>query len=219
MKHPCKRLLSFVLVFVMVLGMIGSLPIVASAAAPTVYTDILADDTASVTISTGGSAKYFRFVPTASGTYKFYSTNNTADSKASLLDASGNVLTTDDDSGSNFNFSITYDCSARTTYYIKAYLFSSSRTGSYTLNVDTISVDCEHNYVLESSTPATCSHEGSETYVCSLCGDTYTDTLPQFDHHFVEGLIVQDPTCTEEGSKHPDRCDLPDCELTYITAF
>lgn len=145
-KKSRKTLFGKAISFLIVLCMMVStiLPLTAvtvSAAAPTSYTTITTDSTASVRITSSGSAKYFKFVPTQSGTYKFYSTNYTADPKASLLNATGNTLITDDDSGYDNNFSFTYACTAGTTYYVKAYMWNSSSTGSYTLNVQTVSVD------------------------------------------------------------------------------
>ena len=140
-KSLLKRITSFLVVLCMMCGFIVPLSsVTAYAAAPESYTTIMTDSTEAVSITSSGSAKYFKFVPTQSGTYEFYSTNYTADPKASLLDASGNTLVTDDDSGSDNNFSFTYACTAGTTYYVKAYMWSSSSTGSYTLNVRTVSV-------------------------------------------------------------------------------
>ena len=142
-----KRTVSLLLTFCMLLGLMLPLSTVtATAAAPTSYTTIRTNSTASVSITSSGGAKYFKFVPTQSGTYKFYSTNYSGDPYGALLSASGSTLVTNDDGGGSYNFSITYACTANTTYYIKAYM-NGSRTGSYTLNVQTVSVDCNHNYV------------------------------------------------------------------------
>lgn len=136
----------------------------ASAAAPSSYTNITADSTAYVSITNSNSSKYFKFVPTLSGTYKFYSTNYSGDPKASLLDNYGEELTTNDDS-SDRNFSISYECVAYNTYYIKAYMYS-SYTGSYTLNVATVSI---------SSTPSAPSvPSGSEVDVNEANGKNYS---------------------------------------------
>ncbi len=135
-----SKILSFLMVLCLMAGVVMPLmSVTASAAAPTSYTTITTNSTASVRITSSGGAKYFKFVPTQSGTYKFYSTNYNSDPYGALLNASGTTLKTDDDSGTDYNFSITYDCTANTTYYIKAYLYSSSSTGSYTLNVETVS--------------------------------------------------------------------------------
>lgn len=137
-----KRVTSFLMVLCMMCGfMVPYASVTANAAAPASYETITAGSSASVRITSAGSAKYFRFVPTQSGTYKFYSSDYTSDPYGALLDASGNELTSDDDSGDNANFSITYDCAANTTYYIKARLYNSSSTGSYTLNVETVSIN------------------------------------------------------------------------------
>ncbi len=139
-KKSLYKVLSFLMVLCLTFGfMMPLISVTASAAAPTSYTTITANSTASVNISSSGSAKYFKFVPTQSGTYKFYSTNNSADAYGALLNASGSTLTSNDDGGDGTNFSITYECTANTTYYIKAYLYSSSTTGSYTLHVQTVS--------------------------------------------------------------------------------
>lgn len=140
-KSLLKNLTAFLVIVCLLCGFIApTTAITADAAAPASYTVITADSTASVNIASSGSAQYFKFVPSKNGSYQFYSTGS-VDSKGSLLDSSGATIVTDDDSGTNYNFSITYDCTANTTYYIKAYLFDSSATGSYTLNVKTISIN------------------------------------------------------------------------------
>lgn len=131
-----RKLTAFILTVCMLFGVWGTTSFKdVFAAAPSQYTNITAGSSASVTISSSGTSKYFRFVPTASGTYKFYSTNYTGDPYGSLLDSNGNTLISDDDGGSDWNFSIQYNCTANTTYYIKAFMNGSS-TGSYTLNVE-----------------------------------------------------------------------------------
>ena len=144
-KRPLfKRMVSFLLVICMMTGfLLPAMSITSSAAIPS-YTNITAGSTASVNISTSGGAKYFRFVPTASGTYRFYSSNNTADTYGALLNSSETTLVSNDDGGDGNNFSFTYDCVANTTYYIKAYMYGSN-TGSYTLNVVAVSVQTPGN--------------------------------------------------------------------------
>ena len=74
---------------------------------------------------------------------------------------------------------------------------------------------CEHNYELISITDSTCCYEGECVYACSLCGESYTEVIPTIPHHYQEGHVVQEPTCTEEGLKNHDYCDLPGCEEVY----
>ena len=138
---------------------------------------IVADSTASVQIDVAGGAVYYEFVPTCSGLYQFYSSNNADDTYGALLDENGIELVRNDDGGNGSNFSITYDCVANTTYYIKAYFYSSSSTGSYTLNVYTIELYCDHDYVLQSTTMADCDNDGVATYVCSKCNDSYDEVV------------------------------------------
>ena len=139
-KSLFKKAVSFFVMICMIWGvMVPMMTVPSSAAAPASYTNITTNSSASVSISTSGGAKYFKFVPTQSGTYKFYSSNNTGDTRGALLNASGTELVNNDDSGGNLNFSFNYDCTANTTYYIKAYMYGSN-TGSYTLHVQTLSV-------------------------------------------------------------------------------
>ena len=145
-KALFKKIVSFLVVVCMVSGvMLQMMPVHVHAAAPTTYSTITADTSASVSITTSGGVAYFQFVPRATGTYKFYSSNNGSnDPVGALLNSAGNTIIRNDDS-SGYNFSITYECLAGTTYYIQAYLYSG--TGSYTLNVQTVSITeipCEH---------------------------------------------------------------------------
>ena len=44
----------------------------------------------------------------------------------------------------------------------------------------------------------TCGAEGSETVTCTLCGNTYTETLPALGHTYVNGV------CTVCGATDPN---------------
>lgn len=194
-KTFAQKILAFLLALCIMSSIIGPIMsdgITALASAPSSYSTITTNSTASVRITSSESAKYFKFVPTQSGTYKFYSSNNSSsDPKGSLLDANGNSLISNDDGGSNNNFSITYDCVGGTTYYVKAYMYGSS-TGSYTLNVTTISIACAHNYVLQSTTAADCENDGVATYVCSLCNESYRSTVASaLGHNYVNGACTR----------------------------
>lgn len=55
----------------------------------------------------------------------------------------------------------------------------------------------EHDYTVTVTAP-TCTSEGTRTYICSVCGDTYTETIPALGHnHSLINTIA--PTCTEGG--------------------
>ena len=113
----------------------------ASAAAPSSYTSITAGSSVRVNISSAGMVKYYRFVPTVTGYYTFSSSNYSGDPYASLLDASGNTLMSNDDGAGARNFSISYHCNAGTVYYVAARQLSSSVTGSFTLNIFSLTPD------------------------------------------------------------------------------
>ena len=55
---------------------------------------------------------------------------------------------------------------------------------------------CSHSY--ESvTTDATCSAAGSVVYTCTLCGDSYSQTIPAVDHSYTG--VTTDATCTSAG--------------------
>ena len=68
----------------------------------------------------------------------------------------------------------------------------------------------EHDYQLseELSTPATCVAEGENVYVCSVCGDTMTETaeIDPNAHHVVVDEAVP-ATCTTAGKTEGSHCE------------
>ena len=73
-----------------------------------------------------------------------------------------------------------------------------------------------HDFRVTSSTPATCTSEGYDTYTCIYCGDTYNKTTtPVKAHQFVSTGFTA-PTCTEAGYQSY-RC--LNCETTYTGDF
>lgn len=136
-----SKILAILLTLTMVLGsLLPCLLVTASASAPSYYTDIEADTSVSVTLTSSNSTQYFRFVPTYNGTYRFYSSNNSGDPKATLLNADGNGIITSDDDLSGNNFCIEQQLVAGATYYLQAYMWGGGY-GSYTLNLETVEVD------------------------------------------------------------------------------
>lgn len=79
---------------------------------------------APVSTTLTGEYKYYKFVPTTSGTYQFYSTSE-YDTYASLYDVEGNEIVSDDDSGEGSNFTFSYSCVAGQTYYLAVRKYSS----------------------------------------------------------------------------------------------
>ena len=104
-KSSFKKVVSVLLALCLTCGLLlPYAPVSVDAAAPTSYSTITANSSAYVSISSAGSVKYFKFVPIQSGTYKFYSSSNgSSDPQASLLNASGSSLVTNDDGGNSFD--------------------------------------------------------------------------------------------------------------------
>ena len=75
-------------------------------------------------------------------------------------------------------------------------------------------IDClyGHDYELDSSSSsgATCTNAGLKVYVCSTCGETFTETVAALGHNFSSSYTTdKEATCTEAGSKsqHCSGCD------------
>ena len=83
-----------------------------------------------IKITTAGDMRYFKFVPTANMIIRFYSTGS-CDTYGYLYNASLSQLASNDDSGENNNFSITYSVTANTTYVVACRLCSSTATGNF----------------------------------------------------------------------------------------
>ena len=91
-------------------------------------------DSATVMIDEAGEMVYYKIVPTVTGSYTIYSQGD-YDTCGYLYDAFGSQIDYNDDGGNNSNFSIFRDLMAGETYYIGVKMYSSSRTGSFTLVV------------------------------------------------------------------------------------
>ena len=59
------------------------------------------------------------------------------------------------------------------------------------------STACNHNYEGEITTPAKCETSGVMTYTCTLCGDTYDETITATGHNYE--CEVVDATCLQDG--------------------
>ena len=86
-------------------------------------------------INMSGDVDFFKFTPSASGVYLFYTTGST-DTRGYLYDSSLTVLAENDDAWSpDRNFGLKYNLVANKTYYIKVAGYNNSATGAYTLNI------------------------------------------------------------------------------------
>ncbi len=63
--------------------------------------------------------------------------------------------------------------------------------------VVTVEADHEHSYEKTAETAPTCTQDGSITYTCTECGDSYTETVPATGHSYTSA--VTKPTCTKAG--------------------
>ncbi|MBR5514572.1 MAG: InlB B-repeat-containing protein [Clostridia bacterium] len=69
-----------------------------------------------------------------------------------------------------------------------------------TLNAEYVEASCEHNYVAAVTTQATCTTDGVRTYTCSLCGESYTETIAKTGHSYSEYFSDGNATCLEDGT-------------------
>ena len=60
------------------------------------------------------------------------------------------------------------------------------------------SAECQHNYV-ENRVEATCTTDGSITYTCEKCADSYSETIAATGHNYKESGRVE-ATCTTAGT-------------------
>ena len=69
---------------------------------------------------------------------------------------------------------------------VAAYTFTDADGNAVTTSVSESQYSAytvtEHNYVATETVDATCTKDGSVTYVCSFCGDTYTETIEKIAH-------------------------------------
>lgn len=86
-----------------------------------------------VNIAFAEQAWYYKFTPSSSGEYTFESTGS-IDSKVTIYKADVTEIGSDDDSGESSNFKKTLSLTSGTTYYIKAFAYS-SKTGTYSFKV------------------------------------------------------------------------------------
>ncbi len=56
---------------------------------------------------------------------------------------------------------------------------------------------CDHSYRAQITNPASCETDGIMTYLCSECGDSYTELIPATGHSY--NAYVTGPTCTAQG--------------------
>lgn len=59
-----------------------------------------------------------------------------------------------------------------------------------------------HNYTASITKASTCTTSGIKTYTCSMCRNSYTETIPATGHKYSSDWTIDvSPTCSAEGSK------------------
>ena len=60
-------------------------------------------------------------------------------------------------------------------------------------------LECSHSYNKYDSVTPSCWREGKATYICTICGDTYTETIAKLEHQYRPWETKNNPTCTAAG--------------------
>ena len=88
-----------------------------------------------VNVNIAGAGRMYRIVPQTTGTYQFESAGS-LDTKATLYDAGGTVLASNDDGGNGRNFLLSYRLNQGETYYIEAKLYRNTATRIFEMKMN-----------------------------------------------------------------------------------
>ena len=83
-------------------------------------------------------------------------------------------------------------------------------------SVSNLKVECVHDYVVAQRIEPDCTNDGEELFVCSICGDTYTESIPALGHTVVVDAAVES-TCTETGLTEGSHCEL--CGTVFVHQY
>ncbi len=88
-----------------------------------------------------------------------------------------------------------------------------------TMSIKTIYAQDEHNYESEIIEEATCTSAGKVQYTCTICGDTYTETIEPTGHTSIDVDLVP-ATTSSDGYMAGTKCSvcgevLSGCETIY----
>ncbi|MCD8015542.1 MAG: Ig-like domain-containing protein [Lachnospiraceae bacterium] len=174
-------------------------------------------DSGTAVIANSGDYMYYKITPTESGTYTFYTLSD-YDTYGYLYDSNLNLLTSDDDSGTDCNFKITYDLTAGATYYLAVRYYSSYDVGVFTVYSvagSEILDQCDHENVTHvAAVVATCTTAGNiEYWYCADCETYFSDealtvevsesdvVIAATGHIWDGGTVTTAANCTETGVK------------------
>ena len=197
-----RKVLAFVLAFVLVLGMLPA------ASAQGVHTHGIEEypvlnlnEETLIAISESGMTVYMTFTPEVTAEYTFKSIDaHQDDPQGYLYDADMNLLAKHEDNGyesglgyNDLNFTLTYELEAGKTYVYAVNLYNQYFVRDI-LVILTADLPAEHNYVGVVTTEPTCESDGVMTYTCTECGDSYTEVIPG-------GHIYENGFCTRCGEE------------------
>lgn len=132
------------------------------------------NSTETVTIDTENQEKYYKFTPSASGTYIFESTDDVIDSKIfvySDINGANQVGYNDDFSDSNRNFKLTIELTSGTTYYVKVRIHGTA-TGSFNFSV-----------VKEESSPSEADGSSFENAISISLNETVSNDRTSYTYY------------------------------------
>lgn len=116
-------------------------------------------------------------------------------------------LTGTEDATCTAQGSKTYTCSACADTYSEATAMAEHDYADATCTAPktckacgaTIGAAAGHNYKLTGTKDATCTAQGSKTYSCSVCADTYSEATAMADHDYADATCTAPKTCKACG--------------------
>ncbi|MGN0654058.1 MAG: leucine-rich repeat protein, partial [Oscillospiraceae bacterium] len=161
------------------------------------YTDPIINKGETINVSIEkNEITYIKFVPTVTETYELTSVSS-SDTYGYLYDSDKNLITSDDDSGNGYNFSLKYKMEAGKTYYYGVRFYNSSNEGSFDVRLDHV-----HLYDVGTVTiEPTCTEQGEKIFTCSECGETKTEKISALGHDYGDWKTTIEATCTTYGTE------------------
>ena len=97
-----------------------------------------------------------------------------------------------------YNSGIGFACYAKNTNVGGALTLYKRASGS-TYYFTNSGEPCEHDYESAVTYEPTCGADGELTYVCILCGHSYSEAIPATGEHDFEAYVIYEPTCGADG--------------------
>ena len=163
---------------------------------------LVAGEVAESGVTEGGQSVYFIITPDETGLYAI-STTGDCDTYAYLYDADGNLIASDDDSGSDYNAQVVAQLEAGQTYYFAACLYYSDEVGDFSvvmeaLQAETLAVGEEATAALGEGESVyylfTAEELGVYTFASTGDGDTYAYVYD------LQGVLLDSDDDSGEGT-------------------